>query len=239
MIPAGVDSGGHSPEAALRWCSRLCSPRAGKRTRCNSAEHRAKAVCPLLHAEQKITDNFIRGGSWCGRTGRVLKARKIMPKGLIAWAYHIQRLLLAHEIEPFSPLSAFPPQLGPQAAFSSVSKEESYCHLSKELIKKIKHTAIQTGVIHPGEALSFCVCVTTSPEGHDMKHICFDIYSQTMVTFIAKQYGYCFIVIDLQYSKAVFSGKRLLKVMDSKVFRQDFSKLEWTITEGGCSRALG
>lgn len=86
--------------------------------------------------------------------------------------------------------------------------------------------AIQTGVIHLGEALSFCGCVTMSLEGHDMKHICFDIYSQTAVIFIARQYGYFFIVIDLQYSKAVFSGKRLVKVTHSKVFRKDFSKLE-------------
>lgn len=86
--------------------------------------------------------------------------------------------------------------------------------------------ASQTGVMHLGEALSFCGYVTMSLEGHDMKHIYFDIYSQTTVIFIARQYGYSFIVIDLQYSKAVFSGKRLVKVMDSKVFRKNFSKLE-------------
>lgn len=86
--------------------------------------------------------------------------------------------------------------------------------------------AIQTGVMHLGEALSFCGYVTMSLEGHDMKLICFDIYSQTTVLFIARLYGYSFIVIDLQYSKAVFSGKTLVKVTDCKVFRKDFSKLD-------------
>lgn len=114
----------------------LLPGQAGKWTRCSSAEHRAKIIHPLLHAELKITNHVIRGGGWCGQTEWMLKARKVMPKFLMTWAYHVQWLLLAHEIEPFSLLSAFPPQLGPQVAFSLVWKEDSYCHLSRELIKR-------------------------------------------------------------------------------------------------------
>lgn len=97
--------------------------------------------------------------------------------------------------------------------------------------------SVQSRIMHLGEALSFCGHATMSLEGHDMKHICFDICSQITVIFIARQYSYSSIVTDLQYSKAVFSGKRLVKVMDSKVFRKKFSSLERTVTEVGCSTA--
>lgn len=99
-----------------------------------SREQKSSILCSML-SMIFWKSQIITGGSWCGQTEWVLKARKVMPKFLITWAYHVQWLLLAHEIEPFSLLSAFPPQLGPQVAFSSVWKEESYFHLSKEFIK--------------------------------------------------------------------------------------------------------
>lgn len=163
---------------------------AGEWTRCTSAEHSTEGVCPLLHAELEKTDNPNRGEDWWGQTRWRLRTRKVMPESLIAWTYHVQWLLLAHEIEPFSLLSFFAPQLGSQVVFSSVLKEESYCHLSKELIKT-QHMAIQTGVINLGEALSFCGYIfTTSLKGHDMEHIWCDIYSRITVIRTPSQYKY-------------------------------------------------
>lgn len=176
---------------------------------------------PILCSVLSWKSQIFRGGSQGGQTELMLKAGKVMPKFLIAWAYHVQWPLLAHESEPFALLSASPPQLGPQVAFSSVWKEESCCHLSKELIKTQNTWPFKQGEASGWSFDLWWMCYRVPRRTWYITHL----LGQTTVTFTAKQKGYSYIAIDLQYSKAVFLGKRIVKAMESKMFRKHFSKL--------------
>lgn len=209
MIPVGADLGGHC-DSSWGWGRSLSPPRAGRQMdqmqfcRAQSKNHPSSAPC---WAENH---KLLEGEADVDRKGWMLKAREVMPKLLITWAYHVQWLLLAHEIEPFSLLSAFPPQLGPQVAFSSVWKEESYCHLSKEFIKTqnmwpfkhcnwVKLWSLVDMLLCP---LKDMICNTSAWTWWD--HC--NIYSRTK--------GYSYIAMDLQCSKAVFSRKGIVKAME-------------------------
>lgn len=196
MILVGADSGGHCDSSWGRACP--LPGQAGKWTRCSSAEHRAKIIHPLLHAELKITNHVIRGGSWCGLTEWMLKARKVMPKFLITWAYHVQWLLLAHEIEPFSLLSAFPPQLGPQVAFFSVWKEDSYSHLSEEFIKTQNTWPFKQGEVSGWRFDLWWMCYRAPQRMWYVKHL----LGHRALYYLQQDKRDSFIAKDLQYSKA-------------------------------------
>lgn len=133
MTPVGADSGVTvtATEGEAGACPSQGRQENGPDAALQSSEQKSSTLCSVLSWKSQI----FRGGSWSEQTEWMLKARKVMPKFLIIWAYHVRWLLLAHEIEPFSLLSSSPPQPGPQVAFSSVWKEDSCCHLSKELIK--------------------------------------------------------------------------------------------------------
>lgn len=226
MTPAGADSGVTVTAAEGETGA---SPSQGRQANgsdavLQSTEQTSSILCSVLSWKSQI----IRGGSWCGQTEWMLQAGKNMPKFLIAWAYRVQWLPLAHEIEPFALPSAFPPQLGPQVAFSSVWKEESCCHLSKELIKT-QNTFEWSFKQGEASGWSFGLWLCYRVPRRTWYETPLLGYSQTTVIFTAKQKGYSYIAIDLHYSKAVFSGKiqlkRVGKAMDSKMLRKDFSKL--------------
>jgi len=74
-IPGGADSGVHSknsPEAALMWCRSVSPPTAGRQMEQMQFCRAQSKNCPQLNAELKITNNIIRGGSWCGQTSWML-----------------------------------------------------------------------------------------------------------------------------------------------------------------------